>query len=278
MTKPWPLSPADTAFIQHLVTVYLSHRPLFYSFIRPQEGWLFHRHRGLIQAPILDFGCGDGFFAYQVFGTRAIDVGLDIVRSRISASPQSPAYQKIVTYSGQKIPFPDKYFSTVISNCVFEHLPHLESNLTEIYRVLKPGGHLLTTVATNSWEEFFLGSRFLGQPYLRWWRRRQAHINLLSLKQWQTLLRQTGFSPVITRGYLSDRLVRYLEMTHYLSWPSLLAYKLSGRWVWWSGFYSWLNLSQALAATLIRSLTVPPSHSGAVFLALTKPLYSKATG
>lgn len=39
-----------------------------------------------------------------------------------------------------KIPFPDNYFHMIITSHVLEHVPDLKKALSELYRVLKPGG------------------------------------------------------------------------------------------------------------------------------------------
>ncbi|MCI0441041.1 MAG: class I SAM-dependent methyltransferase, partial [Chloroflexi bacterium] len=41
--------------------------------------------------------------------------------------------------------FPDRVFDIVLSNEIFEHIPDLSKGITEIARVLKPGGTLLAT-------------------------------------------------------------------------------------------------------------------------------------
>lgn len=46
----------------------------------------------------------------------------------------------------QKLPFPDNYFDLVIANQIFEHLKNIFSPLSEIHRVLKPGGVLVFSV------------------------------------------------------------------------------------------------------------------------------------
>jgi SAM-dependent methyltransferase len=38
------------------------------------------------------------------------------------------------------MPFPDEYFHMVITSHVLEHVPSLNASISELYRVLKPGG------------------------------------------------------------------------------------------------------------------------------------------
>jgi len=51
-----------------------------------------------------------------------------------------------VVGSANNIPFPDNIFDSVVCTQVFEHLESPEKSAKEIYRILKPGGHLLVTV------------------------------------------------------------------------------------------------------------------------------------
>ena len=122
---------------------------MFHSFIRPQEAMLFQKYLRYIKPPVLDFGCGDGFFAETVFGKGKIDVGLDLLNSRANEAESKKIYKKISYYDGSTIPYPTHYFQTVISNCVLEHIIEINKSLNEIHRVLKPNGYFLTTVMTE---------------------------------------------------------------------------------------------------------------------------------
>ena len=56
----------------------------------------------------------------------------------------------------QAIPFPDSSFDTVIHHNVLEHVPNDHKALTEIARVLKPGGRTILTVPLiDAWEHTY---------------------------------------------------------------------------------------------------------------------------
>ncbi len=213
-------------FIRH----YINNRPLFFTFIRPQEAYFFHDHKDILRGPILDLGCGDGFFAEMTWGKNKIDIGLDVKQSRAHEAEGKGIYKKIVYYDGVKIPFPDNHFKTIVSNCVLEHIPNVDNTLSEVYRVLKPGGHFLTGVMADKWEDYMLGPKVLGDWYKRTMRRQQDHVNLLSDTVWTNKFQKPGFKIIDKIGYISPENAKYLDIFHYISLPSLLTYKLFHKW------------------------------------------------
>lgn len=109
--------------IDFFIKKYLENRPMFLAIIRSQEAMFFQKYKRFIKSKVLDFGCGDGFFAEVVFGKGKIDIGLDLENSRAKTAEKNKIYKKVIYYDGQKIPFKDNYFQTVVSNCVFRTYP-----------------------------------------------------------------------------------------------------------------------------------------------------------
>ena len=75
-------------------------------------------------------------------------VGVDIVPEMLVRAETNLKMTglKNVTFknaSGENLPFPDDSFEVVISNGAINLIPDKESALTEILRVLKPGGQLM---------------------------------------------------------------------------------------------------------------------------------------
>lgn len=228
--------------INFFIKQYLENRPMFFSIIRPQEALIFLKNMKYIKGKILDFGCGDGFFAELVFGKGKIDIGLDLKKNeRVKEAIKNKVYKKVVLYDGNKIPLPNNYFDTIISNCVLEHIPNLSQSIKEIFRVLKPGGYFLTTVMTDCWENFLLGKKLLGKWYINFLRKKQEHYNLLTQKQWKKIFKKQRFKIIGSSPYLSKIQSKFLEFFHYLSFPSLVSYKLFKKWVifpfWYQLFF-----------------------------------------
>jgi len=254
--------------IDLFIKKYLAERPAFMSFIRPQEAYLFTRFKKYIKAPILDFGCGDGFFAKTTFGKGKIDVGLDLFDNpRIKEAIKEDVYKKITLYDGKKIPYQTNFFQTIISNCVLEHVKDLDYSLKEIRRVLNRGGFFLTTVMTDKWNQYLFGKKIFGQFYIDFMNKKQKHYNLLNLDSWQRLFKKKGFEIIKKLGYLSEKNSQLLDIFHYLSIPSLISYKLFNRWVIYPRWYRFLKIENFIK----NNLTYPPlSQSAAVFFLLKK--------
>ncbi|MEM5775406.1 MAG: transaldolase family protein, partial [Anaerolineaceae bacterium] len=84
-----------------------------------------------LASPMLDLGCGDGDFAVNTFD-RQIDVGLDPWLTELKQAAGTPAYRLLLQADGGRLPFPDGYFNTVVSNSVLEHIPHVDEVIREV--------------------------------------------------------------------------------------------------------------------------------------------------
>lgn len=90
---------------------------------------------------ILDFGCGSKPYR-SLFTNADRYLGVDIEQSgHDHATSQVDVY-----YDGRHLPFADHEFDNVVAFEVFEHVFNLPEMLTEIRRVLKPGGEIVFSV------------------------------------------------------------------------------------------------------------------------------------
>lgn len=95
---------------------------------------------------VLEVGCGEGELAER----------LASVVSEVVAIDQSPRMVELTRKRGvdarvadvQELPFPDASFDAVLAAWMLYHVPDLDRGLSEIRRVLRPGGRLVAT--TNS--------------------------------------------------------------------------------------------------------------------------------
>jgi len=97
----------------------------------------------------LDLGCGNGRF-FEFCQDKAIDYfGVDSSEKLVAIAQERYPQAKFRVADALDLPFPDNYFDKVYSIAVFHHLPSEELRLrflSEVKRVLKPGGSLIITV------------------------------------------------------------------------------------------------------------------------------------
>jgi SAM-dependent methyltransferase len=114
---------------------------------------------------ILDYGCGAG----QVV-VEGRDSGLDIYgtdvyyggsTTRAEAEATGLFGDRLRDMTDGRIPFPDAFFNLVTSNQVMEHVDDLDRTLSEIARVLVPGGTALSLFpSADVWREGHIGIPF----------------------------------------------------------------------------------------------------------------------
>ncbi|NMB74909.1 MAG: methyltransferase domain-containing protein [Myxococcales bacterium] len=91
---------------------------------------------------ILDIGCGNGDLDYRISKTGAYVVGIDVNRDTLAVANAANVTDRteFLHMNAQTLDFPDRSFDKAISFCVIEHFEHEDKALSEIARVLKPGG------------------------------------------------------------------------------------------------------------------------------------------
>jgi SAM-dependent methyltransferase len=202
--------------------------PFFRALIRSVEAAAYQDFD--LPEPILDIGCGDGHFASLVFDGK-IDVGLDPWHGPIHEAGQRGIYRLLVEADGARAPFPAGTFGSAFSNSVLEHIIHVEDVLRETARILKPGARLYFCVPNERYLNSLSLSHLLGKWYTEWFRRMSRVQHADGPDAWQKRLEDAGFTLEKHWHYFSPAAMRMLEWGHYLGLPSLVARKLTGRWI-----------------------------------------------
>ena len=100
---------------------------------------------------ILEIGCGRGEFLNEFFLSGLDSYGIDFSDFVKNFFPKLKF--KSVDLENEKIPYDDNYFDIVYSKSVIEHFYYPEKIFQEAYRVLKPGGIIITL--TPEWEYIY---------------------------------------------------------------------------------------------------------------------------
>ena len=121
---------------------------------------------------VLEVGCGTGTLSLAAkvqVGASGEVVGIDIAPEMVAAASRKAA-RKGIDISFQEgniesIPFPDNRFDVVMCSFMIFHMPDdvRGRGFKEIYRVLKPGGHLFIldfALPDKTWKRHFVQMHF----------------------------------------------------------------------------------------------------------------------
>jgi len=151
-------------------------------------------------ARALDLGCGEGRHVHALYyGAKMHVVGVDlsfddVVKARQGFehapdldAPDERAFSLSVG-NALKLPFADGSFDLIVCSEVLEHIPDFEQALSEITRILKPGGQLAITVP-RFWPEWIcwkLASGYYDTP--------GGHVRIFKAPQLRNAVKNQGFT------------------------------------------------------------------------------------
>ena len=143
----------------------------------------------------LDLGCGAGDFTAALARAGADTVGADVAEAAlVRARSRHPGVEfRLVPFDGP-LPFEDGSFDLVWASEVIEHVADTARWLSEVRRVLAPGGRLLLTTPSHGRLRVAVGGleRF-SEPL-------GDHLHLYTKHSLRTLLGEFGFGDVRVRA------------------------------------------------------------------------------
>ena len=127
----------------------------------------------LKKAKVLDIGTGAGYIAQNIAKHVGEVTSVDVVDQR-----QTKKGFKFVQVKDESLSFDDESFDVVISNHVIEHVNDHKKHLSEVLRVLKPGGLIYLATPNRLW----LFDPHYEVPFINWLPRKVATKYLKALK------------------------------------------------------------------------------------------------
>lgn len=186
--------------------------------------------------PLLDLGCGDGSFAEILFQEK-LDCGIDISGAQLRQCRRNGRYRFLVQSDIAQVPFRDRSFSTIFSNCVFEHLSQPQHILGELRRVLRDSGVLVFTTHTPLYAQYLAESFFwrrykpLAEAQVWFLDRLWGHKTILTPAQWVAMLKDNGFRVQASVSYLNREATRFFGQLLPPAFLSYLYKRCTHRWI-----------------------------------------------
>lgn len=107
---------------------------------------------------VLDVGCGEGQVSRALAARGCSVVGVDPTAHNIEIARRRAGGPVYELGSADELPFPAGSFDAVVACLVFEHIDDLDGAISEVSRVLRPGGRFA----------FFLNHPLLQTPGSGW--------------------------------------------------------------------------------------------------------------
>jgi SAM-dependent methyltransferase len=198
----------SAADIERWVRAYVRHAPVSLV-VREINRLIAFAALAGTRGPVLDVGCGDGFWwtvrdePREVYGVDISEREIAQARTRIHAE---------LTDVSRETPFPGVGFAEIIGNCSLEHIPDIDAALSHLRAAAAPSGRLLMFVPTPRWA--YQGRT---QSALLRYAPRLAmtlsgalngffqHWHLYDVKVWTRLLAQNGWRVTHSYGLGSAR-------------------------------------------------------------------------
>ncbi len=135
----------------YLETIYNEHSTPITSYPKKLIKYLVERLSLKKNQKVLELGCGRGEFLNEFVECELDGYGVDISDYCKKFFP-TLNFRK-VDMANEKLPYEDNYFDVIYSKSIIEHFYFPEKIFQEAYRVLKPGGIIITL--TPEWKYIY---------------------------------------------------------------------------------------------------------------------------
>lgn len=199
-----------------------------------QQPWAkdYFEYESFSRQKVLEIGVGQGTDLMQFSRGGAECFGVDITRNHLTLTQRNFDLQKkkVNLYESDActLPFPDNYFDCVYSFGVMHHIPEIEKVISEVKRVLKPGGKLMIALYYK-WSAFHLFSKLLLDGVGRGWLFSKGYKGLLatietqadgvSVKPYVRLYSRKSCKKILSPLSVTDISVHQLYPEHFYPKP-----------------------------------------------------------
>jgi len=213
----------------------------------------------------LDHCCGDGKFAQLVWGNAQWAAGCDFDTKALESAQKREIYTRTDNCDvSKRLPYDDAAFDLVFNNSALEHVPDVDSALSEIARVLKTGGVFAFNVLNHRYFEWWDIGAQAEKDYRAW----QPFFHAWDSATWAKHLADVGLRLVEVHGYFDRPIAQHFAKLDYEFSGASLAHRSSTMvdryhrfrkvwrrvWMWQLGRYSWQTAPEDGAGYFIKAV------------------------
>jgi SAM-dependent methyltransferase len=200
-----------------------------------EQDWAheYFRYRDFEGKRVLEIGIGQGTDLLQFAKAGAICHGVDITDNhlRLTARNFELNGKTVVLKKADatQLPFPDNHFDCVYSFGVLHHIPEIAEVISEVRRVLKPGGILMIALYYK-WSAFHIFCKLLANGLRHGWLFTKGYAGLLAtieggadgvkIKPYVRLYSKREVRDLFEGFQVDDVSIHQLKANHF--WPGVL--------------------------------------------------------
>jgi glycosyltransferase involved in cell wall biosynthesis/SAM-dependent methyltransferase len=163
------------------------------------------RYSGLKNGRLLEIGCGEGDFLATAEASGWHVTGIDYSASACETARERLGRGEVICGELQRASLPESHFDLCVLSYVIGHVRDPLEFMSQVHRVLKPGGALL--IATPSIDS--LSARILKQ---KWMEFKPEHLSYFDRQTLQTALTKSGFRELIVESGWKILSFNYIKM------------------------------------------------------------------
>jgi len=158
---------------------------------------------------VLDLGCAKGYFVDMLnlngYSALGVDISLTALKKGMERIDK-------VSADSEALPFKNCFFKGVLAVQTLEHFPNPHQAVSEVYRVLKPGGIFLAITPDRDSPIAKIGCRVVKYTSLK----NPYHVSLMNRKELEDLVRKAGFSKFTIlpfhNGFFGAPFIRFIPI------------------------------------------------------------------
>lgn len=171
---------------------------------------------------VLEVGCGRGFYVKTLNEVwPKLDItGVDLNEKYLSVAKKfvNDDKVKLIKADATDLPFKDKSFDRIICSEVLEHIPDDQKAISEMHRVLKPGGIVIITVPNKNYPFFWDPVNWISERIFKkhlpadiWWLAGiwADHVRLYDEGEIRDKVEKPAFAPPIRRASAGEKKVGF---------------------------------------------------------------------